>query len=325
MPLSIHSDDRVALSVVEARSPRRVSSVEPAVSIVVPARNAEPTLRDCVTSLLRLDYPVQRREIIVVDNGSVDATSASIRDLPVTLLTEPRRGPSWARNAGIEASKGEIIAFTDADCIVTRGWLRGLVTAFQYDEAPWAVAGEVLPFPPRTAAEQYMARRQTRWQQAALRAPRPYMVTANVAFRRQTFDAIGRFDARFVVGQDQDLSWRFFAAGLRCRYAPAAIVFHRHRRTTWGFFKQQLGWGYGAALLRRHHRLPWGLAGELRELGRLARAARLLVVAVGRAGVGVGSRTEATDRFHDFLREAARRAGALRAALEHLAARADRA
>ena len=117
-----------------------MTSLEPAVSIVVPARNAESTLRDCVTSLLRLDYPVQRREIIVVDNGSSDATSASIQDLPVTLLTERRRGPSWARNAGIEASKGEIIAFTDADCIVTRGWLHGLVTAFQYEEEPWAVA-----------------------------------------------------------------------------------------------------------------------------------------------------------------------------------------
>jgi hypothetical protein len=77
---------------------------------------------------------------------------------------------------------------------------------------------------------------------------------------------------------------------------------------------------------------PWtrspaavGLAGELHELGRLVRAARVLVVAASRAGVGFGSRTEAADRFHDFLREAARRAGALRAAVELLSAREDRA
>lgn len=191
---------------------------DPIVSIVVPVRNAERTVRDCITSLLELKYPPSHREIIVVDNGSSDASRSIIRGLPVTLAIEPRRGPSWARNAGIDASGGDIIAFTDADCIVTSEWLRELVTSFREDDGAFAVAGEVLPFAPRTRAEHYMARRQNRWQAAALRAPRPYMVTANVAFRRQTFDEIGRFDPRFPIGQDQDLSWRFFAAGLRCAY-----------------------------------------------------------------------------------------------------------
>ena len=288
------------------------------VSIVVPVRNAERTVRDCIASLLQLEYPPSHREIVVVDNGSSDASRSIIRDLPVTLVIEPRRGPSCARNAGIDASGGDIIAFTDADCIVSRGWLRHLVTSLREDEGASAVAGEVLPFAPQTRAEHYMARRQSRWQAAALRAPRPYMVTANVAFRRQTFDKIGRFDPRFPVGQDQDLSWRFFAAGLRCRYAPTAIVFHRHRHTTWAFFKQQLGWGYGAALLRRYHGLPWGIGAELREVGQLAQAASLLVAAACRAAVGAGHDMETAYRFHDFLREAARRVGTLRAAIEHL-------
>jgi len=295
-----------------------VNTGDPVVSIVVPVRNAERTVRDCITSLLQLEYPPSHREIIVVDNGSSDASRSIIRGLPVTLVIEPRRGPSWARNAGIDASGGDIIAFTDADCIVTDGWLRELVASFREDDGAFAVAGEVLPFAPRTWAEHYMARRQSRWQAAALRAPRPYMVTANVAFRRRTFDKIGRFDPRFPVGQDQDLSWRFFAAGLRCRYAPTAIVFHRHRRTTWAFFKQQLGWGYGAALLRRHHDVPWGLRGELRELRQLARAAYLVVRAAGRVAVGGGPEMETVYRFHDFVREAARQVGFLRAALERL-------
>jgi cellulose synthase/poly-beta-1,6-N-acetylglucosamine synthase-like glycosyltransferase len=298
-----------------------VNTIDPAVSIVVPVRNAERTVRDCIASLLQLEYPETRREVIVVDNGSSDATLSIIRGLPVKLVTEPRRGPSWARNAGINASGGDIIAFTDADCIAGTAWLRELVAGFQEDDGAWAVAGEVLAFAPETRAEHYMARRQDRWQAAALRAPRPYMVTANVAFRRQTFDKIGRFDPRFPIGQDQDLSWRFFAAGLRCRYAPTAIVFHRHRRTTWAFFKQQLGWGYGAALLRRHHGLPWGIGAELRELRQLARAAHLLVAAASRAALGAAPQAETAYRFHDFLREAARRAGSVRAALEYVAVR----
>ena len=290
-------------------------------SIVVPVRNAERTVRDCIASLLQLEYPSSRREVVVVDNGSSDASAPIIRDLPVRLLTEPRRGPSWARNAGIDASTGDIVAFTDADCIVTTGWLRELVASFREDDGAFAVAGEVLPFAPQTPAEAYMARRQSRWQEAALRAPRPYMVTANVAFRRQTFDKIGRFDPRFPVGQDQDLSWRFFAAGLRCQYAPNAIVFHHHRPTTWAFFEQQLGWGYGAALLRRHHGLPWGIGAELLEFRQLAQTAARLVAAAGRAAVGAGSQMETAYRFHDFLREAARRLGTLRAALERLSVR----
>ena len=298
-----------------------MSIADPAVSIVVPVRNAERTVQDCIASLTQIDYPITRREIIVVDNGSSDASAMIIRALPVTLITEVRRGPSWARNAGIEASSGEIIAFTDADCVVTRQWLRELVDRFQDDDRPWAVAGEILPFAPQTHAEQYMARRQSRWQAAALSAPRPYMVTANVAFRRQTFDKLGRFDARFPIGQDQDLSWRFFAAGLRCRYAPNAVVFHRHRRTTWGFFKQQLGWGYGAALLRYHHDLPWHMDDELRELRQLARAGRALAASVVRSASGADSSEETAYRFHDFLREAARRAGSLQAAVEHRSAR----
>ena len=298
-----------------------MNTADPVVSIVVPVRNAERTVRECLASLLELDYPPSRREIVVVDNGSSDASRSIIRDLPVTLVTETRRGPSWARNAGIDASRGDIIAFTDADCVVTSGWLGELVASFREDHGVFAVAGEVLPLAPRTQAERYMARRRSRWQAAALRAPRPYMVTANVAFRRQTFDMIGRFDPRFPVGQDQDLSWRFFAAGLRCRYSPRAIVFHRHRRTTWAFFKQQLGWGYGAALLRRHHGLPWGIWAELREFRQLAQAASSFVVAAGRAVVGAGPKMETAYRFHDFLREAARRVGTLRAALEHLRGR----
>jgi cellulose synthase/poly-beta-1,6-N-acetylglucosamine synthase-like glycosyltransferase len=295
--------------------------VDPAVSIVVPVRNAERTVHDCIASLLRLDYPATRREIIAVDNGSSDASPAIIRGLPVTRVMESRRGPSWARNAGIGASGGEIIAFTDADCVVTAQWLRELVAGFRDDDGAWAVAGEILPFAPQTHAERYMARRQSRWQAAALRAPRPYMVTANVAFRRQTFDHIGRFDARFPIGQDQDLGWRFFSAGLRCRYAPAAVVLHRHRHTTWAFFKQQLGWGYGAALLRQHHRLPWGPSAELRELRELVRAAHVLLVVAGRAAFGAEPPGETAYRFHDVLREAARRAGSLRAAVEHLSLR----
>jgi cellulose synthase/poly-beta-1,6-N-acetylglucosamine synthase-like glycosyltransferase len=274
----------------------------PFVSVVVPVRNAERTLADCLRSLMQVDYPVERREILVVDNGSTDATARIISAFSVTQLAESHRGPSPARNRGILASCGEIVALVDADCVVTRRWLRALVAAFDGPDVSGA-AGEVLAYPPDTWAEYYMARRRPRWQAAALTAARPYAVTANVAFRRRVFDQIGLFDPRFVTGQDQDFSWRFFWAGLTLRYVPAAVVFHRHRAGPWAFARQQVAWARGSAQLRRWHRVPHGFRGELAEYRKLAGAAMLLLVAAFRGVAGGTDRAELYYRLYDVLRE----------------------
>jgi len=100
----------------------------PFVSVIVPVLNGERTIRECIVSLLNMDYPVERREILVVDNDSTDRTTDIIKNFPVRYLREERRGASHARNRGIEASKGAILAFTDADCAVTTRWLRSAWT-----------------------------------------------------------------------------------------------------------------------------------------------------------------------------------------------------
>ena len=287
-------------------------SVDARVSIVVPVRNAERTIGDCISSLLRLRYPAARREIIVVDNGSSDASCELIRGFPVRLVSEPRRGPSWARNAGVERSAGDIIAFIDADCIAATRWLCSLVAAFT-DPTVSAVAGEILAYPPHSWAEYYMARRKSHWQRAALAAERPYIVSANFAVRRAALDRIGLFDPRFLIGQDQDFSWRLFAARLRVEYAPEAVVFHRHRSTTWQFVRQQAGWARGVMFLRRHYGLSWRLQDELAEYRNLLHAVgRLAVACPGGLRAGAG-RAELAYRFHDALREATRRAVTLAA------------
>ncbi|MGH7265870.1 MAG: glycosyltransferase, partial [Candidatus Rokuibacteriota bacterium] len=270
----------------------------PYVSVVVPARNAARTLAECLRSLMRLDYPEARREVLVVDNGSTDGTPDVVRRFPVARLGEPRRGPSHARNRGIEASRGEIVAFTDADCVVSTRWLRSLTAGFA-DRDVSAVAGEVLAYPPHSWAEYYMARRRRSWQRTALHAAWPYMVTANVAFHRRTFERIGLFDPRFPTGQDQDFGWRFLRAGLALRYASAAVVYHRHRAGPRDFFVQQLGWARGAVLLRRHHGLPWGLRWELAAYRRLGRAAVALAAAAAHLPLGPDARPDFYYRLYD--------------------------
>jgi glycosyltransferase involved in cell wall biosynthesis len=289
--------------------PSSARSRVPFVSVVVPVRNGAAYIGDCIASLLRTDYPAERRELLIVDNASRDGTARSIKRFPVQYLWEGRRGPAAARNRGVTASRGEIVAFTDADCVVTTGWLRDLVRGFD-DDAVAGVAGAIMSYPPETPAQRYMARRKHCWQAPAVHSRSlPYAATANAAFRRTTFDQIGLFDPRFTRAQDKDFGRRFFDAGLQLRYRPSAVVLHRHRATVAGLFTQYAGWGYGAVLLHRKYRLPWGVRSELRRYAALmvavGKLARACLYRPARSG-------DLASAAFDVLCRVAYRAGALR-------------
>jgi glycosyltransferase involved in cell wall biosynthesis len=284
----------------------------PFVTIIVPVRDGERTLRDCLASLLASDYPAERREIVVVDNDSKDRTAEIIREFPVRSAWEARRGASAARNRGIELSQGEILAFTDTDCVVSRSWLRELVRGFESDGVG-AVAGEIMAFPPLTGAERYMAKRVPRWQHANLAASRPSIVTASIAFRKAVFRQIGLFDPNLNRAQDTDFGWRFFrGCPLQFRYSPRAIVLHRHRATTGEFFRHQATWGYGGALIGSKYRLPSGMREEL----RLYRALVTRLLDLGRAAAQYARHGrewgDVEYAYFDLLCHLGRRVGALR-------------
>ena len=115
----------------------------PFISVVVPVYNEADDIEELILSLLALDYPADRHEIIIIDNGSTDNTLQIIKKYPVTLLEErEKRGASAARNKGIRQAKGEIIAFIDADCVATSDWLKKLVVDHD-DLTIGAFAGEV--------------------------------------------------------------------------------------------------------------------------------------------------------------------------------------
>ncbi|MDV2494992.1 MAG: glycosyltransferase [bacterium] len=256
----------------------------PFVSIIVPVLNGEQTIRECLVSLLKMDYPVERREILVVDNGSTDRTAEIVMSFPIRYLQEERRGSFSARNKGIEASKGEVLAFTDADCLVTAGWLRELVQGFDSEEVG-VVVGETVSYPPKTLAERYMAMRKPLQQMWNLSYPvSPWFATSSVALRRKVFDNIGLFDPQILTGEDVDISWRFFQnKNFKLVHRPKSVVFHRHRVTTWGLFKQYQGYGYGRAILSRKYRgkLSWDWRRELRAYGDIS----LAILALCRAAI----------------------------------------
>jgi glycosyltransferase involved in cell wall biosynthesis len=294
------------------------NKVRPSVSVVVPVLNGEETIKDCLVSLLRTDYPEERREILVVDNGSTDRTAEIVKSLPVRYLREERRGCSAARNTGIKASRGEIVVSTDADCVVSRGWLREIVKAFD-EEGVGAVAGEVVAYPPKTPAERYAARVRSLSPQKYLTRPLlPFAAFPNLAFRRDVFDRIGLLDESVTLGESTDFCTRFLrGTGLRIEYAPNAVVFHRHRKTAWEFFKQQWTRGRGHAQLYIKYRreIPWGWRQSLLAYWDVARAAGALVMSALQYGLRGGQAEDFFFCYFEFLKKLAERLGFIRQSL----------
>ncbi len=310
-----------AVSSAPPDQPRAEIRQLPIVSVVVPALNAQAEVEDCLRSILAADYPVSRREVILVDNGSIDRTASIARELSVMTIREHRRGVGYARNRGIEACEGDLVAFTDPDCVATSRWLTEIVEAFDAPEVG-AAGGPILPYPGSTPAERYAARRRSHAQERTLKHPYgPFFMAANLAVRRDALVGVGAFDVRFPGGgwEDADLCWRLAReTGMKLRYAPAAPVFHRYRRTPREYLLQHHRYGYGLGLARAKHRaaFPWGARERARAYKELGASAGGLALAGARRCTGTSvDRDELAFRRLELLRQVGQRSGLLGAAV----------
>lgn len=226
-------------------------------SVVVPVYNGAETIAACVRSLLLQDYPSELREIFVVENGSTDGTAEIVTQLPVHLIRSTLRGPAPARNMGWRASTAEIIAFTDADCLPERGWLRSLAAAY-VDEAVAGVGGPIVAYAhaSRSVVEQFAETHSPLNSYAeGSRMYLPDLYTANASYRRSALERVGGFDQRLVTGDDVDLAWRVqLHTGCRLLWAPDAVVQHHHRSTHAGLARQYRQYGFGEVLLDTMYR-----------------------------------------------------------------------
>jgi glycosyltransferase involved in cell wall biosynthesis len=233
----------------------------PKVSVVVACYNSAATLDECLQSLRALRYP--DHEVIVVDDGSTDDTAAIARRYPVRLLGIPHGGLSRARNAGIEAACGEIVAFLDSDARADVDWLRFLVTALESEQADAAGGPNVEP--PEAA---FVAR-------CVGNAPgnpthvlvgdtlAEHIAGCNMAFRRSALQALGGFDAKHdAAGDDVDVCWRLLDRGGRIAFSACALVLHHRRGTVRGFLRQQRGYGRAEAALRARHPGRFNVLGD---------------------------------------------------------------
>jgi glycosyltransferase involved in cell wall biosynthesis len=273
--------------------------------VIVPVRDGESTVGACIDSILATDYPADHREILVVDNGSTDGTAAQIRSRPVRYLHEPRPGVSNARNRGITEATGEILAFVDADCLVEPQWLQELIRPFE-DPDVGAVAGDLQHVPPVTPAERQAARLLGNWQRFAFTSDPAYPITANAAYRRDVIERIGPFDPHMTRAQDVELGLRFQERSrLRLAYAERATARHRNRSTQIGFFRQQLGWAYGAGLVGAKFEAMGGHPVKPPRIGEIGRTARGLGIVLWAQARRRGESQWVEDAWYDLLRQIA--------------------
>ena len=244
----------------------------PMASIIVPVYNGAATIGACVASFLAMHVERSRFEIIVVDNGSTDATRDVLQKFgdEVRVLFEPTRGASAARNRGIREALGSVVAFTDADCTVDEDWLATLLESFG-DPAIGVVGGMVLSHKPCNRMELFGE--MIHDQRAAIEGNElPYVVTGNWASPHAVLLEVGLFDESLRRGQDVDLSWRIHRAGYRLVYQSRARVFHRNERTLWGLMHEGFVHGFHSVRVREKHlarrRSTFGrrLASDMRRL-----------------------------------------------------------
>jgi glycosyltransferase involved in cell wall biosynthesis len=257
-----------------------VNSFLPMVSVVVPIYNGEADLPDLISCLTSQTYPRERVEYLLVDNNSSDRTYTLIEEFaansPITIrpLNENQIQSSYAaRNAGIRASVGDIVVFTDADCRPQPQWLNALIKPFVNTEII-IVVGEILALPGKNLLEKHADRQDTLSQKHTLAHKfYPYGQTANLAIRRSVFHQSGLFRPYLNSGGDADICWRILQSNMgSLEFAPAAIVQHRHRATLKELASQWRRYGRSNRYLHELYGVDLMRDISLKEVGyRLAR------------------------------------------------------
>lgn len=256
----------------------------PFFSVVVPTRDRPAQLAECLRALARQDYPPDRFEVIVVDDGSAAVPARPAGEFgglsDVRLLAQANAGPAAARNRGAAQARGRFLAFTDDDCAPDAVWLRALAARFA--ETPDCLVGgrtvNALPANPCSETSQLIIEVVYEHYNSGRAGPR-FFASNNLAAPAELFRAAGGFDETFKTSEDRELCDRWLARGLRLSYAPDAIVRHAHELTPRALWRQHFGYGRGAC--RFHRARAARGAGTFRPEG--AFYLKLLRASLGRA------------------------------------------
>jgi mycofactocin system glycosyltransferase len=231
----------------------------PRVSVIIPVRDQPEDLLECLQSIDNTNYPKDRLEIIVVDDGSQKDISQIVTMENVRVIRHSEaKGPAACRNIGAENAKGNIFAFLDADCMAGENWLKETIPFFQGVKVG-TVGGYVDGYYKDSFLDRYekvfsslnMGRRlilEARTESSF------YVPTANMLVSREAFMATGGFKEGMHVGEDVDFCWRLRNLGYTLLYVPFGSVAHKHRSHLGRMLRRRSEYGTSEAELYRTHR-----------------------------------------------------------------------
>jgi lipopolysaccharide/colanic/teichoic acid biosynthesis glycosyltransferase/GT2 family glycosyltransferase len=225
----------------------------PKYSIIVPVYNSQNTIGQCLDGLICQTIKRDAYEILLVDDGSTDDTARIVENYPeIRYLPVKHGGPAAARNAGSYAARGEILAFTDSDCIPAPDWLEKLTAPFENPKVV-GVKGAY-----RSQQKSIMARfvqleYEYKYRRMAEQPSIDFIDTYSAAYQRDIFLKNGGFEISFSTPsvEDQELSFRLASKGYLLVFEPEAIVFHKHDANIKEYFYRKTGIGYWKAYMLR--------------------------------------------------------------------------
>jgi len=223
----------------------------PFCTIVVPTPRRPQQLAQCLDALARLEYPRERFEVIVVDDGGGvpldDVLEGARRQLDLSLITQRCAGPGAARNRGVAAARGELLVFTDDDCRPRPDWLRILVDHYLAEpERGFGGHTDNALRQNKYASVSQMLIDAGYVQNNSDPETARFFTTNNLALPIEGFRAIGGFDESFITSEDRELCDRWIASGRTLSYVPEALVDHAHHLSFATFCRQQFAYGRGA-------------------------------------------------------------------------------
>jgi len=216
------------------------------VSIIVPAYNAEKTIKRLIDSFLKQNY-TKDYEVIIVDDGSSDSTVKIVSQYKnIRLIRQNNSGPAAARNRGAFEANGEIILFTDSDCEVSSGWIEQMIAPLKESPEVIGVKGVY-----QTRQKEFIARfvqleYEDKYDKMKKDSYIDFIDTYSAGFKKEAFLNIGGYDSTFPVAcaEDVDLSYRLAKKGYKMVFNPKAIVFHTHPATLKSYLRKKFKFAY---------------------------------------------------------------------------------
>ena len=224
------------------------------VSVVVPVHNGAATLPACLSALQRQTFPADRYEVIVVDDGSTDGSADVAHSVGVRVVSQPNAGPAAARNHGARMAHGDIVLFTDADCIPAPDWVERMAAAFATPDV--AGAKGTYHTPQRELVARFVqAEYEDKYDRMQNSHSIDFVDTYSAGYRRDVFLEAGGFDTTFPTAsvEDQEFSFRLSEAGHRLVFVPHACVGHIHDRTIAEYARRKFWIGYWKVQVVRAH------------------------------------------------------------------------